>query len=131
MLVDDRRALGEALAVSVVITGTLLWRRTHSLAAVVVGLGTLIVYDVERIALIDATGRSGGTRPRAGHGLACCGGCQPEEHAQLPVGLGQPDGLCRHVRPGPAGHWSTSESRSSVSTTLCALCTQMPISALR
>ena len=50
VLVEDRRALGEALAVSVVITATLLWRRTHSLAAVVVGLGTLNVYDVGRIA---------------------------------------------------------------------------------
>jgi signal transduction histidine kinase len=44
------------LAVSVVVALTLLWRRTHPLAAVAVAFGTFIAFDVVRIFAIDATG---------------------------------------------------------------------------
>jgi signal transduction histidine kinase len=45
------------LTVSVVLALTLLWRRTHPLAAVAVAFGTLVAFDVARIfAAADATG---------------------------------------------------------------------------
>jgi signal transduction histidine kinase len=43
------------LTVSVVVALTLLWRRVHPLAAVAVGFGTLIAFDVAKIFAIDAT----------------------------------------------------------------------------
>lgn len=42
--------------VSVVVALTLLWRRTHPLAAVVVAFGTLIAFDVARVLAVDVTG---------------------------------------------------------------------------
>ncbi len=45
-----------ALGVSVVIALTLLWLRTHPLAAVAIAFGTLIAFDVARILGFDATG---------------------------------------------------------------------------
>jgi signal transduction histidine kinase len=45
-----------ALGVSVVIALTLLWRRTHPLAAVAIAFGTLIAFDVARTLGFDATG---------------------------------------------------------------------------
>jgi len=45
-----------AFTVSVVIALTLLWRRTHPLAAVAIAFGTLIAFDVARILGFDATG---------------------------------------------------------------------------
>jgi signal transduction histidine kinase len=56
VLREDRAWLGVAVAVSVVIACTLLWRRTHPLAAVAVAFGTMIVFDLVRIVAIDATG---------------------------------------------------------------------------
>ena len=43
------------LAVSVVVALTLLWRRTHPLAAVAVAFGTLIAFDMAKVFAIDAT----------------------------------------------------------------------------
>jgi signal transduction histidine kinase len=54
VLREDRARLEVAIAVSLVIGCALLWRRTHPLAAVAVAFGTLIVFDLARIALIDA-----------------------------------------------------------------------------
>lgn len=47
-----------ALVVSIVVALSLLWRRTHPLAAVAVAFGTMIVFDVARIMASDATGLS-------------------------------------------------------------------------
>lgn len=44
------------LAVSFVVVLTLPWRRTHPLRAVVVAFGTLLAFDVSRIAVVDGTG---------------------------------------------------------------------------
>ncbi|MGD8200549.1 sensor histidine kinase [Ornithinimicrobium sp. W1679] len=44
------------LAVSVVVALTLLWRRTHPLAALVVAFGTVIAFDVARVLALDVTG---------------------------------------------------------------------------
>ena len=41
------------LTVSVVVALTLLWRRVHPLAAVAVGFGTLIAFDVAKIFATD------------------------------------------------------------------------------
>jgi signal transduction histidine kinase len=49
--------LPAALAVSIVLAVSTLWRRTHPLAAVAVAFGTLIVWDVARI--VAATGATG------------------------------------------------------------------------
>ena len=54
----DRTWLPAALAVGIVVAFSLLWRRTHPLAAVAVAFGTLIVFDVARIVSSDATGLS-------------------------------------------------------------------------
>jgi signal transduction histidine kinase len=55
----DRTWLPAALVVSLVVALSLLWRRTHPLAAVAVAFGTLIVFDVARIVASDATGLMG------------------------------------------------------------------------
>lgn len=52
---QDRTWLPVVLTVSVVIAVSLLWRRTHPLAVVAVAFGTLIAFDLARIAAIDAT----------------------------------------------------------------------------
>lgn len=52
---DDRAWLPVVMTVSVVIALTLLWRRTHPLAAVAIAFGALIAFDLARIAAIDAT----------------------------------------------------------------------------
>lgn len=51
----DRAWLLATLAVSIVVALSLLWRRTHPLAAVAGAFGTLIVFDAARIVAIDAT----------------------------------------------------------------------------
>jgi signal transduction histidine kinase len=56
VLREDRAWLPVAVAVSAVIALTLLWRRTHPLAAVVISFGTLIAFDIARIVAIDVTG---------------------------------------------------------------------------
>ncbi|MFA9443753.1 sensor histidine kinase [Egicoccus sp. AB-alg6-2] len=53
---EDRTGLPVALAVSAVVGLTLLWRRTRPLAAVAVAFGTLIVFDVARIFVMEASG---------------------------------------------------------------------------
>jgi signal transduction histidine kinase len=55
LLREDRAWAPLVLAVSVVVPLTLLWRRTHPLAAVAVAFGTMLVWDVARIVVIDAT----------------------------------------------------------------------------
>lgn len=45
-----------ALGVSVVIALSLLWRRTHPLAAIAIAFGTLIAFDTARILVLDGTG---------------------------------------------------------------------------
>lgn len=55
VLREDRAWLPAVMAVSVVIALTLLWRRTHPLAAVATAFGTLIVFDLARIVGLDAT----------------------------------------------------------------------------
>jgi signal transduction histidine kinase len=56
LLGEDRTWHWLVLAVSLVVALTLLWRRTRSLAAVAVGFGTLIAFDVARIFLIGTPG---------------------------------------------------------------------------
>ena len=56
LLREDRTWWPVVLTVSIVVAGCLLWRRTHPLAAVAVGFGTLIAFDVARILGVDATG---------------------------------------------------------------------------
>ena len=55
LLRADRAWAPLVLAVSVVVALTLLWRRTHPLAAAAVAFGTMIAWDVARIIVIDAT----------------------------------------------------------------------------
>ena len=54
LLREDRAWAPLLLAVSVVVALTLLWRRTHPLAAAAVAFGTMIAFDVARIFVIDA-----------------------------------------------------------------------------
>jgi signal transduction histidine kinase len=54
-LVRNQAWLPAALVVSLVLALSLLWRRTHPLAAVAVAFGTLIVFDLARIFVSDAT----------------------------------------------------------------------------
>ena len=54
------------LTVSLVVAVSLLWRRTHPLAAVAVAFGTLIAFDVARILAVDGTGC------RASRRCSCC-----------------------------------------------------------
>jgi hypothetical protein len=56
VLREDRSWLAIALAPSVVIALSLLWRRTRPLAAVTVAFGTLIAFELARIVAIDVTG---------------------------------------------------------------------------
>jgi signal transduction histidine kinase len=56
LLRADRTWWPLVLAVSLVVALTLLWRRTHPLAAAAVAFGTLLAFDVARIFAIDATG---------------------------------------------------------------------------
>jgi signal transduction histidine kinase len=56
LLREDRAWAPLVLAVSVVVALTLLWRRTHPLAAAAVAFGTMFAFDVARIFVIDATG---------------------------------------------------------------------------
>ncbi len=56
LLREDRTWRRLVLAVSLVIALTLLWRRTHPLAAAAVAFGTMIAFDVARIFVIDAPG---------------------------------------------------------------------------
>ncbi len=46
ILREDRAWLPVAIAVSVVMALTLLWRRTHPLAMVAIAFGTLITFDL-------------------------------------------------------------------------------------
>ena len=55
LLREDRAWSPLVLAVSVVVALTLLWRRTHPLAAAAVAFGTTFAWDVARIVVIDAT----------------------------------------------------------------------------
>jgi len=55
LLREDRAWAPLVLAVSVVVALTLLWRRTHPLAAAAVAFGTMFAWDVARIFVIDAT----------------------------------------------------------------------------
>lgn len=55
VLREDRSWLAIALAPSVVIALTLLWRRTRPLAAVTVAFGTLLAFELARIVAIDVT----------------------------------------------------------------------------
>ena len=56
LLREDREWAPLVLAVSVVVALTLLWRRTHPLAAAAVAFGTMFAFDVAKIFVIDATG---------------------------------------------------------------------------
>lgn len=56
VLRGDREGMPVAIAVSVVIGLTLLWRRTHPVAAITVAFGTLIAFDVARILVLEVTG---------------------------------------------------------------------------
>jgi signal transduction histidine kinase len=55
LLREDRAWAPLVLAVSLVVALTLMWRRTHPLAAAAVAFGTMIAWDVARIFVIDAT----------------------------------------------------------------------------
>jgi signal transduction histidine kinase len=55
LLREDRTWWPLVLAVSLVVALTLLWRRTHPLAAAAVAFGTMFAWDVARILVIDAT----------------------------------------------------------------------------
>ncbi len=55
LLREDRAWAPLVLAVSVVVALTLLWRRTHPLAAAAVAFGTMLAWDVARIFVIEAT----------------------------------------------------------------------------
>jgi hypothetical protein len=56
LLREDQAWWPLVLTVSVIVALTLLWRRTHPLAAVAVAFGTLIAFDLARVLAIDATG---------------------------------------------------------------------------
>jgi signal transduction histidine kinase len=55
LLREDRTWWPLVLALSLVVALTLLWRRTHPLAAAAVAFGTMFAWDVARIFVIDAT----------------------------------------------------------------------------
>ncbi len=55
LLREDRAWAPLVLALSVVVALTLLWRRTHPLAAAAVAFGTMFAWDVAKIFVIDAT----------------------------------------------------------------------------
>lgn len=56
LLRDERSWAPLVLAVSLVVAFSLLWRRTHPLLVVAVAFGTLLAFDVARLAAIDTTG---------------------------------------------------------------------------
>jgi signal transduction histidine kinase len=57
VLQEDRTWLAVRITLTVVVALTLLWRRTHPLAAVAVAFGTFLAFDVARMVVaIDATG---------------------------------------------------------------------------
>lgn len=56
LLREDRAGLLPAIAVSTVVALALLWRRTHPSLAVTAAFGTLLVFDLARLAGLDATG---------------------------------------------------------------------------
>lgn len=58
MLRDETAWRPLVFAVSLVVALTLLWRRTHPLAAVVIAFGTLILFDIARLWAVDVTGLS-------------------------------------------------------------------------
>jgi signal transduction histidine kinase len=55
LLREDRTWWPLVLALSLVVALTLLWRRTHPLAAAAVAFGTMFAWDVAKIVVIDAT----------------------------------------------------------------------------
>ncbi|MFC4149946.1 sensor histidine kinase [Micromonospora mangrovi] len=59
VLRDDRAWAPLLVGVSVVVAACLLWRRTRPLAAVTVAFGTVLAFDLARIAFIDTTGLLG------------------------------------------------------------------------
>ncbi|MFI7252720.1 sensor histidine kinase [Micromonospora chalcea] len=59
LLRDDRAWAPLLVGVSVVVAACLLYRRTRPLAAVTVAFGAVLVFDIARIAVIDATGLLG------------------------------------------------------------------------
>ncbi|MFF5173285.1 sensor histidine kinase [Micromonospora sp. NPDC000089] len=59
LLRDDRSWAPLLVGVSVVVAASLLWRRTRPLVAVTVAFGTVLAFDLARIAVIDATGLLG------------------------------------------------------------------------
>jgi signal transduction histidine kinase len=59
LLRDDRAWAPLLVGVSVVVAACLLWRRTRPLAAVTVAFGTVLAFDIARIAVIDTTGLLG------------------------------------------------------------------------
>lgn len=56
LLRDDRAWAPLVVGVSLVIAGSLLWRRTQPLAAVATAFGTLLAFDIARLVALDATG---------------------------------------------------------------------------
>ena len=56
LLRADRAWAPLVVGVSLVVAASLLWRRTRPLAAVAAAFGTLLAFDIARIAAIDATG---------------------------------------------------------------------------
>ncbi len=59
VLREDRSWAPLLVGVGVVVAVCLLWRRTRPLAAVAVAFGTVLVFDVSRIVVVDATGLLG------------------------------------------------------------------------
>ncbi|WFE39269.1 histidine kinase [Micromonospora sp. WMMD998] len=59
LLRDDRAWAPLLVGVSVVVAACLLYRRTRPLAAVTVAFGTVLAFDIARIAVIDASGLLG------------------------------------------------------------------------
>lgn len=59
LLRNDRAWAPLLVGVSVVVAATLLWRRTRPLAAVAVAFGSVLAFDLARIAVIDTTGLLG------------------------------------------------------------------------
>lgn len=56
LLREDKPWAPLVVGVSLVVAASLLWRRTHPLAAVAVAFGTLLAFDITRLVAVDATG---------------------------------------------------------------------------
>lgn len=56
LLREDKSWAPLVVGVSLVVAASLLWRRTHPLAAVAVAFGTLLAFDIARLVAVDATG---------------------------------------------------------------------------